>query len=92
MDLVAATARSSRRELGAANENPDTKFSDLNMMVGPGGRERTRDEFAALLAAGGFALERGVPSAIALTVFEGRPAGIKHRAMPPGTDAAADRR
>ena len=28
------------------------------MMVGAGGRERTRDEFAALFAAGGFALEQ----------------------------------
>ena len=42
------------RELGAPNENPDAKLSDLNMMVGPGGRERTRDEFAALFAEAGF--------------------------------------
>ena len=44
------------------------------MMVGAGGRERTRDEFAALFAAGGFALESTTPSAIGLSVFEGRPA------------------
>src|SRR5215218_10399176 len=44
------------RELGAPNENADAKLSDLNMMIGPGGRERTREQFAALLAAGGFAL------------------------------------
>jgi hypothetical protein len=62
------------RDVGAANENADAKFSDLNMTVGPGGRERTRDEFAALPAAGGFELTRTVPSAIALSVFEGRPA------------------
>jgi hypothetical protein len=61
------------RELGAPNASPDAKFSDLNMMVGPGGRERTREEFAALLAAGGFTLERTVPTAIGLFVFEGRP-------------------
>jgi hypothetical protein len=59
------------RELGAPNENPDAKFSDLNMMVGPGGRERTGDELATLFAAGGFALERVVPTAIGLNVFEG---------------------
>jgi O-methyltransferase/methyltransferase family protein len=59
------------RELGAPNENPDAKFSDLNMMVGPGGRERTRDELADLLAASGFALERVVPTGIGLNVFEG---------------------
>jgi hypothetical protein len=62
------------RELGDPNENPDAKLSDLNMMVGPGGRERTTDEFSALLAAGGFALQRVVPTAIGLSVFEGRPA------------------
>jgi O-methyltransferase domain/Dimerisation domain len=61
------------RELGAPNASADAKFSDLNMMVGPGGRERTREEFAALLAAGGFALERTVPTAIGLFVFEARP-------------------
>jgi O-methyltransferase domain/Dimerisation domain len=62
------------RDLGAANENPDAKLSDLNMMVGTGGRERTRDDFAALLAAGGFALRRTVPTAIGLSVFEATPA------------------
>ena len=62
------------RDLGAANESADAKFSDLNMMVGPGGRERTREEFATLLAAGGFALVSATPTAIDLSVFEGRPA------------------
>jgi O-methyltransferase domain len=62
------------RELGAPNENPDAKLSDLNMMVGLGGRERTHEQFAELLAEGGFALERVVPTAIGLSVFEGRPA------------------
>ena len=62
------------RELGAPNESPDAKLSDLNMMVGPGGRERTREQFAQLLSAGGFALERVVPTAIGLSVLEGRAA------------------
>jgi hypothetical protein len=44
------------------------------MMVGPGGRERTREEFAELFAATGFTLERTVATAIGLQVFEGRPA------------------
>ena len=38
------------RVLGAPNEDADAKLSDLNMLVGVGGRERTRDEFAELLA------------------------------------------
>jgi hypothetical protein len=61
------------RDLGEPNENPDGKFSDLNMMIGPGGRERTRKEFAALFSASGFALEGVVATAIGLHVFEGRP-------------------
>jgi hypothetical protein len=44
------------------------------MLVSLGGRERTRDEFAALLARGGFALQSATPSAIALSVFEAHPA------------------
>lgn len=40
-------------------------------MVGPGGRERTHAEFAALFAAGGFALRRAVPTGMGLSVFEG---------------------
>jgi hypothetical protein len=62
------------RDLGAPNEDPDAKLSDLNMLVGPGGRERTRDEFAALFAAGAFELVGATRTAIGLTVFEGRPA------------------
>jgi hypothetical protein len=62
------------RDLGAPNEDADAKLSDLNMLVGPGGRERTRDEFAALFATGGFALVGATRSAIGLTVFEARPA------------------
>ena len=61
------------RALGAANETADAKLSDLNMMVGPGGRERTREEFSRLLAAGGFALESATPTAIDLCVLEARP-------------------
>jgi hypothetical protein len=62
------------RELGPPNTEPDAKLSDLNMMVGPGGRERTRDEFAALFAESGFELERVVSTPIGLHIFEGRAA------------------
>ncbi|UUZ73504.1 acetylserotonin O-methyltransferase [Polaromonas sp. P1(28)-8] len=40
------------------NEGREAKFSDLNMLVGPGGRERTREEFVALLEASGLRLAR----------------------------------
>ena len=46
------------RVIAPANEGRDAKFSDLNMLVSPGGRERTREEFAALLESSGLRLER----------------------------------
>lgn len=42
------------RLVGPPNEDPEGKLSDLNMLVGPGGLERTREEFAALFADGGW--------------------------------------
>jgi hypothetical protein len=50
------------RSVAPPNEMPATKFSDLNMLVAPGGRERTRDEYAALFEKSGFELTRVVPA------------------------------
>lgn len=46
------------RVIAPPNEGRDAKFSDLNMLVSPDGRERTREEFAALLDSSGLRLER----------------------------------
>ena len=62
------------RLIGPPNEQPEAKFSDLNMMVSPGGRERTRQEFAALFAAAGFRLVGVTPTGTRLSVIEGLPA------------------
>jgi hypothetical protein len=70
----AATLLVIEQELGAPNERPPAKFSDLNMLVAPGGQERTRDEYAALFAATGFELKRTIPTAGTLQVFEAAPA------------------
>ena len=51
---------------------PATKLSDLNMLVGPGGRERTVAEYAALLAAAGYQLVGETPTAIDVSVIEAR--------------------
>lgn len=59
------------RALGGPNENPAAKFSDLNMLVAPGGRERTTDQYAALFDAAGFRLVAETPSASGWSVFEG---------------------
>lgn len=62
------------RDLGPANELPEAKLSDLNMLVGPGGRERAIEEYAALFQAAGFVLHRSTPSAFGLHIIEGTPA------------------
>ena len=58
------------RLLGGPNEGADTKFSDLNMMVLPGGRERTADEFDALVVAAGMSVRRVVPTSSAFHAIE----------------------
>lgn len=49
--------------------------SDLNMLVGLGGRERTRREYAALLAHAGFRLARLKATALDYSVIEAVPVG-----------------
>jgi hypothetical protein len=49
------------------------KFLDLTMLVIPGGKERTREEYEALFAQSGFKLTRVVPSKSDISVIEGAP-------------------
>ena len=51
-----ATVLVIERLLGSPNDDPAGKLSDINMLVGPGGRERTLEEFAALFEAAGYRL------------------------------------
>jgi hypothetical protein len=51
----------------------EVAFADLNMLVAPGGRERTLDEFATLFARAGFRLEREVQTASGFSVLEATP-------------------
>lgn len=48
-------------------------WSDLNMLLGPGGRERTEAEFRHLLGNAGFRLARIVPAGLNFSVIEGIP-------------------
>jgi O-methyltransferase domain/Dimerisation domain len=48
--------------VGSPNAMPRAKFMDLTMLVLPGGRERTSDEYAALFEKSGFKLTRIVPA------------------------------
>jgi hypothetical protein len=57
----------------AAGNQPDlAKLIDLEMMVMPGGKERTEEEFRSLFAAAGFTLTRVIPTRSPLSVIEGR--------------------
>jgi hypothetical protein len=58
--------------LQPGNQPDFGKFIDLEMLLMPGGRERTAGEFSALLARGGFALSRVVPTESPLSVVEAR--------------------
>ncbi len=62
------------RVIDRPNEDPVTKFTDLNMLVAPGGQERTLDEFGRLFVAAGFRLVGATPTAAGLNVIEGTPA------------------
>jgi hypothetical protein len=60
------------RLLSGPNEGRLAAFSDLNMMVVPGGQERSESQFAALLAAAGLQLTGVVPTAGAFSIIEAR--------------------
>jgi O-methyltransferase domain len=57
--------------LKPGNEPDLSKLIDLEMMLLPGGRERTEEEFAALFARNGFQLTRVVPTQSPRAVVEG---------------------
>jgi hypothetical protein len=49
------------------------KLSDLNILVGPGGRERTEAESRALFSAAGFALTQVIPTPSRMSIIVGVP-------------------
>jgi cyclopropane fatty-acyl-phospholipid synthase-like methyltransferase len=53
------------------NEPHFAKFMDLEMLVSPGGVERTEKEYRELFAAAGLRLTRIVPTASAYSIIEG---------------------
>ena len=70
------------RIVGPPNEGPEAKLSDLNMLVGPGGQERTLEEFESSFEAAGYELVGATPTASGMLVIEGRrPASAPRRAV-----------
>lgn len=49
------------------------RLGELNMLVNPGGTERTREEWERLLAAGGFGLSEVHPTRGLYSVLESSP-------------------
>jgi hypothetical protein len=49
------------------------KLLDLQMLTGPGGEERTAEEYEALLARAGLKLSRILPTASPLSIIEAVP-------------------
>jgi hypothetical protein len=60
--------------LSPANQPDFGKLLDLEMMLLPGGRERTEEEFRALFASSGFTVTKIVPTSSPLSVIEARQA------------------
>jgi hypothetical protein len=58
------------RELGGPNDTWESALSDLNMLVGPGGRERTAEEYARLVERAGFRFIGTTSSGASHAVFE----------------------
>jgi hypothetical protein len=56
------------------NDFAPGKFLDLQMMLFPGGMERTEPQFRDLLAASGWRLNRIIPTAAGISIVEGVPA------------------
>ncbi|HLJ48213.1 MAG TPA: methyltransferase [Bryobacteraceae bacterium] len=59
--------------LPGRNEPGFAKFLDLEMLVIPGGRERTAEEYAALLEAAGFRLNQVIATRSPIGIFEATP-------------------
>jgi hypothetical protein len=55
------------------NERSFGKFLDLNMLIMPGGKERTEDEYRTLFERSGFCLTRIVPTRHEISLVEGVP-------------------
>ena len=61
------------RVIGPPNAPDPKKFFDVAMMLMPGGRERTEEEWKALFAASGFRVTRILPTPAPDSIVEGAP-------------------
>jgi hypothetical protein len=59
--------------LGRGGHEREAAFSDLNMLVGPGGRERSEEEYRAVFGRAGLRLTRVLDTGTHVSIVEGRP-------------------
>ena len=59
--------------IGPGNDSDWAKLLDLNMLLIPGGKERTEAEYRELYSAAAFRLAKITPTASEVSVIEGRP-------------------
>jgi hypothetical protein len=70
-DAMAAGGRILAVDNVVARGNGWGMMLDINMMLAPGGQERTREEFESLFRRAGLRLTRVIPTACALSIVEG---------------------
>jgi hypothetical protein len=58
----------------AGNDPSFAKQLDVNMLLIPGGKERTESEYRSLFGSAGFVLTRIVPTQMEISIIEGKPA------------------
>ena len=56
--------------IGGPSQGQPSAFSDLNMMVATGGRERRLDEWQSILERAGFSLARSIETASRFRILE----------------------
>lgn len=61
--------------LSVSSEDQSMVRSDLTMLIGPGGRERSAAEFGRLFDAAGFQLQRIIPLKFSVSLIEAVPTG-----------------
>lgn len=71
--------------LPGMNEPGFAKLLDIEMMLIPGGRERTIDEYAALLASAGFRMTRVIPTHSSVALIESEPCPSQTTQKPSGS-------
>lgn len=70
---ISVAARLGIADLLKDGPRSSDELHNINMLVGPGGRERTAEEFEGLFSAAGFRLKGIIPLEFSYSIIEGVP-------------------